>query len=253
MRHINGNNRENIVLIPNDFIGESDDVYFIDKFIEYLVLSNPSKYNRKTKSLGRLSFNNKIYLKLYLYSYLNGIRGSRSIERECRRNIELIWLLENLQPNYWSINNYRKTHKEEIESMTFEFRKFLKNFEYIKNDLIAYDGSKIKADAGSKNIYSIKKLEKKIDKIKETIQNYIEKSNELDEHDKLLEEYQKDKESYKKKYLELEDENIELKTKVVELLEKEEILNSYKDIIETHIKKKPKKRIRRKFPVKKRL
>ena len=67
MRHIDGTDRLEIVLKPNDLVDESSEIYFIDKFIEYLVLDNPSKYNRKTKSLGRLSFNNKIYLKLYLY------------------------------------------------------------------------------------------------------------------------------------------------------------------------------------------
>ncbi len=232
-------------------VAESSEIYFIDKFIEFLILSNPDKYNRETKSVGRISFDNKIYLKIYLYSYLNGIRGSRSIEKECKRNIELIWLLENLQPNYWSINNYRKNHKEEIKSMTLEFRKYLKEFEYITDELIAYDGSKIKADA-NKRSYSLKKLENKLSKIKETITAYINNSDNIDSYEELLLEYENDKESFELKYSELEGENLELKERISFLMTKEERLNTDRKVIETYIKKKDqKKRGRRKFPVKK--
>lgn len=250
MRHIKGIKRPDIILQVDNMVNENSEIYFIDKFIEFLILNDPDRYNRKTKSIGRISFDNKVYLKIYLYSYLNGIRGSRSIEKECKRNIELIWLLENLQPNYWSINNYRKNHKEEIKSMTLEFRKYLKEFEYITDELIAYDGSKIKADA-DKRSYSLKKLENKLSKIKETITVYIDNSENIDNYEELLLEFQNDKKSFEFKYSKLEGENLELKERISFLMEKEERLNTDKKVIETYIKKKDQKRAcRRKFPVK---
>jgi len=249
MRHIEGTNREDLIIEVDKLVSDNSEVYFIDKFIELLILKEPDKYNRKTQKLGRISFNNKIYLKIYLYSYLNGIRGSRSIEKECNRNIELIWLLENLKPNYWSINNYRKNYKEEIKGMTLEFRKFLKEFEYITGDLIAYDGSKIKAN-GNKNSYSLKKLENKLSKIREDIESYIESNNEIDSYEDLLLNYENSKEGYRLRNLELEDENLELKEKVAFLLSSKDKLENHKEVIERHIKKKDQKKKRRKFPVK---
>jgi len=257
MREIKGISRDKININLETRIDKGSEVYFIDKFVEGLVSKYPSKYNREEKITGRLAFSNKVYLKIYLYSYLNGIRGSRSIEKECQRNLELIWLLEDLHPSYWSINNFRGKNKEKIKEMTIEFRKFLKEYEYIDDGLTAYDGSKIKADA-DKSSYSINYLRKKISQIDSSINEYIKSSDEIDSLEELVEEYENNKVLLETKFDDLENENLSLKRKLLHLKEKRDKLSSHQEIIESEIKKKgfiqekkkKKGKKRKSFPVK---
>jgi len=257
MREIKGISRDNINIDLERRIDKNSEVYFIDKFVESLVSKYPNKYNREEKVTGRFAFSNKIYLKVYLYSYLNGIRGSRSIEKECQRNLELIWLLEDLHPSYWSINNFRSKNKDKIKEMTIEFRKFLKEFKYIDDGLTAYDGSKIKADA-DKNSYSVDYLKKKISQIDTSMDEYIKSSDEIDSLEELVKEYESNKVLLETKFDDLESENLSLKRKLLHLKEKRDKLSNHQKIIESEIKKKEfvpkmkkqKGKGRRSFPVK---
>jgi transposase len=91
-----------------DTISLDNQVKFIDAFVEYIDLS---KFDFAVKTLnteGRPSFNSKVFLKMYLYGYLNAIRSDRDLEKECFRNIELLWLLEDIRPNYHSNADFRK-------------------------------------------------------------------------------------------------------------------------------------------------
>lgn len=225
-RHINGNFRNDIRINLIDRIEDDSIIYLIDAFIDALIQSSPEVYKRKTLSCGRKSFDNKIYLKLYLYSYLNGYTSSRKISRECKYNLELIWLLEDLHPNYWSINNYRNKNKDLIHKMTIEFRKFLKSNVYIDDEYTAYDGSKFKANGDKAvSIESLDKRLKKYDKYKLDIISYL---TNLDDEDLKDEEKEKNK-------LTLEDE-----LKVIEKQEKKLIKQKEKLVFE--ILKKNKKK-----------
>ena len=107
-----------------------------------------------------------MFLKLYLYGYLNGIRSSRKLEKECFRNIEVQWLLEDIRPNYHSIADFRKDNPKALKQLFKLFVSFLKDAELIAGEIIAIDGTKSRAHNGKKSNFN----QKKIDKHKEYIE-----------------------------------------------------------------------------------
>ena len=121
-------------------------------------------------------------LKLYLYGYLNKIRSSRKLEKECCRNIELQWLLQNLQPNYHTIADFRKVHAVPLQSMFKLYVQFLSDAGLLGKTTIGIDGSKFKAVNSKKNNYNQKKIDKHRQFIEDKTAKYLQ---ELDELDKL--------------------------------------------------------------------
>ncbi len=91
-----------------EHISPDNSVRFIDAFVDKLELNKLGFAAQTIKTEGRPAFEQSAFLKLYLYGYLNGLRSSRKLERECVRNIELHWLLCGQQPNYHSIADFRK-------------------------------------------------------------------------------------------------------------------------------------------------
>ena len=148
MHYIQGTNRAEIKLFPEveNWVSKNNPVRLIDLIIEKTVISNPDEFIWKGRSgTGRKSYSPATMLKLFLYGYLNRIASSRRLEAETYRNLELMWLLGDLQPDHWTINEYRKDNKEQIRFVTISFRKFLKAEGYIDGKEVATDGSKFKA------------------------------------------------------------------------------------------------------------
>ena len=109
MQHITGISRQQIRFsILEDTISPDNQVRFIDNFVEFNDLSKLNFAVKSLKTEGRPSFNRKVFLKMYLYGYLNGVRSGGDLEKECFRNIEMQSLLEDNHPNYHSINDFRK-------------------------------------------------------------------------------------------------------------------------------------------------
>ncbi len=148
-------------------------VRFIEAFVEQLDLKQLG-YNFNTlKTEGRPPFHPKVFLKLYLYGYLNGIRSSRRLEKECKRNIELHWLLAQLAPNYHSIADFRKVNGKALRNTFKLFVLFLKEAELIGGNTIAIDGTKVRAHNSKKNNYNPKKLERHLNYIEEKANEYL--------------------------------------------------------------------------------
>ncbi len=128
-----------------------------DLFTLCVYLFNSSGFrNTIHKSEGRPPYAPSILLKLYLYSYLNKIRSSRKIEKESIRNTELQWLLQNLQPNYHTIADFRKAHVQHLQSMFRLYVQFISDAGLIGKRTIGIDGSKFKAVNSRKNNYNQK-------------------------------------------------------------------------------------------------
>ncbi len=96
-----------------DKITPDNPVRFIDAFVNHIDLNIVGFKSKVLNTEGRPSFQTEVFLKLYLYGYLNGVRSSRTLEKECFRNIEVQWLLEDMRPNYHSIADFRK-HKLDV-------------------------------------------------------------------------------------------------------------------------------------------
>jgi transposase len=128
MQFITGINRQQVIIQSlDDYISKENPIRFIDAFVEKLDLQQLQFQVAVLNKEGRPAYESKLFLKIYLYGYLNGIRSSRRFEKECSRNIELQWLTHNLQPNYHSIADFRKNIPTALRYVFKLFVLFLKD------------------------------------------------------------------------------------------------------------------------------
>src|SRR5690606_33250045 len=163
-----------------DSISADNEVRFINAFVDKLDLQQlgvQSLTSTEKKKDGRAAFSDVLFLKLYLYANLNGIRSSRKLQREAIRNIELQWLLQGLHPNYHSIADFRKINAQALQNLFKLFVFFLKDAGLIGGKVIAVDGTKIRGNNSKKNNYNSKKIQRHLD--------YIERKSKA-----LLEEFE---------------------------------------------------------------
>lgn len=189
MHYIEPTDRSEIKLFTEVevWVSKNNPVRLLDLIVEKVVCSNPDKFIWKGNSItGRKSYSPVTMLKLFLYGYLNGIASSRKLEAETYRNIELMWLLGELRPDHWTISNYRKNNKKQIRFVTIEFRRFLKAEGYIDGKEVATDGSKFKAYA-SREMLSLKKIDRRLGKINEALERYLEEFKKADIIDQATE------------------------------------------------------------------
>src|SRR6516165_4897143 len=112
MAHIAGFERDQLLLFPeavDDYVGSHNPVRFIDAFVGGLDLTAAGFLGVEAKATGRPGYAPDDLLKLYIYGYLNRVRSSRRLEAECHRNIEVIWLLRTLKPDFKTIADFRNT------------------------------------------------------------------------------------------------------------------------------------------------
>jgi transposase/CheY-like chemotaxis protein len=113
MSHIIGHDRSQTLLLPeslDEYVGAENPVRFIDAFIDGLDLTAAGFIRETPKGTGRPGYAPKDLLKLYVYGYLNRVRSSRRLEAESHRNIEVIWLLRHLKPDFKTIADFRRVN-----------------------------------------------------------------------------------------------------------------------------------------------
>ena len=175
MNYIKGYNRNQAVLIPetiDQLIDENNPVRFIDVFVESL---NEVEFGFKDIRLnknGRPPFHPKDLLKLYIYGYLNKIRSSRGLEKETKRNLELMWLIKGLVPDHNTIANFRKDNPDAIKKVFRATVNIAKNLDLIGGILIAGDGTKMRAQNSKKNNYNQKKIDRHLAYIETKLAEY---------------------------------------------------------------------------------
>ena len=126
MQFIQGSNRHQTYFATlEDQVSADNPVRLIDAFIDKLDLQKLGFISTEHKSEGRPPYAPGVLLKLYLYGYLNKIRSSRKLEKECSRNRELEWLLQGLEPNYHTIADFRKRHAKPLQNMFKLYVQFL--------------------------------------------------------------------------------------------------------------------------------
>jgi transposase len=120
MGYIQGDGRNQATLFPvilDELVPADHVCRVIDAFVEMLVMSELGFERAQAAETGRPGYDPRDLLKLYLYGYLNQIRSSRRLEAECRRNVELMWLLGRLYPDYKSIAEFRRMHRDAMPGM----------------------------------------------------------------------------------------------------------------------------------------
>jgi transposase len=184
MQFIQGQQRQQTYFATlEDQVASDNPARLIDAFIDKLDLRQLGFGKTIPNSEGRPAFAPQVLLKLYLYGYLNKIRSSRKLERECSRNVELQWLLQNLQPNYHTIADFRKLHAQPLQSLFRLYVHFLSEAGLLGKTTIAVDGSKFKAVNSKKNNYNQKKIDKHQQFIKDKAEKYLQELDELDKQE----------------------------------------------------------------------
>jgi len=174
-----GLNRNQQLLFPpsiDDYIDENNSARAIDAYVELLDLtklqfSNTRKSNRAD---GQKAYSPKLMLKIYIYGYLNKIRSSRMLERECRRNLELIWLTQDLKPSYHTIADFRKNNPKALKQVFKEFVLLCKNIDLIGDGLKAVDGAFLRANASKNQLIMKKSIDRDILKVQQDIERYLQ-------------------------------------------------------------------------------
>ena len=148
MMYITGHDRSQLLLLPeavDDYVGSDNPVRFIDAFVDGLDLAAASFSRVEPKVTGRPAYAPADLLKLYIYGYLNRVRSSRRLEAETHRNIEVIWLLRHLKPDFKTIADFRRDNRNAFRQVFREFVLLCRQLDLFGRELLAVDGTRIKA------------------------------------------------------------------------------------------------------------
>jgi transposase len=183
MKFIQGQDRTQINLFPvslDQTIDSENEVRIIDLFVDSLSIKD---YGFRTDFIenGRPAYHPCDLLKLFIYGYLNKVRSSRDLEKECRRNIEVMWLLKCLWPDHNTISNFRRDNPKAIKKVFRATVQIAKHFDLIGGKLIAGDSTKLRAQNSKKNNFNQAKIDRHIAYIDNKLEEYTRALAENDE------------------------------------------------------------------------
>jgi transposase len=183
MSYQRGPDRSQVQLLPpclEDYVPADSPVRFIDAFVEGLDLKELGFQRAEPADTGRPGYDPADLLKLYLYGYLNRIRSSRRLEAESRRNLELMWLLRTIHPDFKTIADFRKDNRDCFKSVFKQFNLLCRKLDLFGAELVAIDGSKFKAASNPSRCYTAEQLQELIQKIEERIEAYLQQLDQSD-------------------------------------------------------------------------
>ncbi len=168
MGYIRGEGRSQGTLFPvvlDDLVPADHVCRVIDAFVDRLEMEQLGFVRAEAAETGRPGYDPRDLLKLYLYGYLHQMRSSRRLEAECRRNVELMWLLGRLYPDHKSIAEFRRTHREAVTAAGAELVQFARSVGLIRGEWIAIDGSKFRAASSVRSVLDREALQRYLDQM----------------------------------------------------------------------------------------
>ncbi len=150
-------------LIPDDHVCR-----VIDAFVDRLDMADLGFERAEAADTGRPGYDPRDLLKLYLYGYLQQIRSSRRLESECRRNIELMWLLGRLAPDHKTIAEFRRLHRDGVTAAGAELVRLARSVGLVKGEWIAIDGSKFQAVSSARGVREREALERYLEQLEQS-------------------------------------------------------------------------------------
>lgn len=190
MRYIQNISREQTRLLPysvEEMVEETNPVRVIHVYVDSLPMETLGFERAEPAQTGRPAYDPRDLLKLYIYGYLNRIRSSRKLMTECRRNVELFYLLNMLRPDFRTIADFRKRNRKALKEVFRDFVKACAELKLLGKETVAIDGTKIRASNSKKKSYTPEILEKKIEYLEEQergIEEYLEKMDRADQEEK---------------------------------------------------------------------
>jgi transposase len=185
-RFIEGADRDQSTLLPeclDDWVGESNPVRVVDAFVEALDLDGMGFEDIEPSATGRPGYHPAVLLKLYIYGYLNRIQSSRRLEREARRNLEVIWLLQRLSPDDKTIADFRRDNGRGIKQVCAKFVELCRRMGLLTKASVAIDGSKFKAVNTRDKNFTKGKVERRRQQLEESVSRYLAQLDTADLHE----------------------------------------------------------------------
>src|SRR5229473_5194155 len=186
MDYIRGVTRNQVILFPEtveDYITEDNPVRFIDAFAAGLNLNELGFTHATPAETGRPAYDPGDLLRLYLYGYLNRVRSSRMLERETKVNLEVMWLLGKLSPDFKTVADFRRDNLGAIKQVCREFTLLCRKLRLFGGELVAIDGSKFKAVNNRRRNFNEARLSKAINAIEEKVGAYLRSLDQADAAD----------------------------------------------------------------------
>lgn len=185
MNCIEGSDRHQTHLLPatlEDYIGADNPVRFIDAFVAVLDLrAEGFRFPKENPAgRGRPAYAPADLLKLYLYGYSHQLRSSRRLEAECHRNLEVLWLLRELKPDFKTIADFRKDNAAAFKAVAREFTRLCRQLDLFGGQLLAIDGTKLKAVNARDQNWSRAKLDKQLAQIETRLDEYLQALDQAD-------------------------------------------------------------------------
>lgn len=183
MPYVKSDDRYQIKMNSLDMmVDEESMARIIDAFVDSLDLEELGfKFSSPTPE-GRPPYPPQALLKLYLYGYRNRIRSSRRLQEACHVNIEVKWLMSNLEPDFRTISNFRKDHHQILKNVFLDFNK---RFADLMNGFVSVDGTKINAWNSKDNNFTLSKLDDRISWLKGHIEEYLRQMEQIDNEEVL--------------------------------------------------------------------
>ena len=172
---IEGESRGQTTLLPeslDDYVAEENPVRVIDVFVDGLDLFHLG-FKTTPAATGRPAYHPATMLKLYIYGYLNRVQSSRRLEREAGRNVELMWLLERLAPDFKTVADFRKDNSKAIQSVCREFVLLCRKLDLFTEAFVAIDGSKFRAVNNRNRNFTGNKIKQRIKQIDDSIKRFL--------------------------------------------------------------------------------
>jgi transposase len=225
--HVKGFSRHQVVLLPDrvdDYVDEENPVRFIDAFVDHLNLGELGFRHAEPEDTGRPPYDPRDLLKLHIYGYLNQVRSSRRMEKECKRNVEAMWLMGRLTPDHKTIADFRKDNAGCIKAVFREFIIICDSLGLFGAEIIGVDGSKFRAVNSMQRHYTEEKIKEALNRVEKRVTGYLET---LDANDRVEDEEQRrsgDSMSLREKIGKLEErrrELLEIRGRIRETGEKE--------------------------------
>ena len=195
MGFVTGRSRDQGSLFPvvlDDLVPQEHLVRVIDAFVSRLDLVGLGFGKAEPAATGRPPYDPGDLLKLYLYGYLNQVRSSRRLERECGRNVELMWLLNRLAPDHKTIAEFRRGNALAFKAVCRAFVRFCAEAQLIGGQWVAIDGSKFQAVASKRSVVTAAKLDEQLKSIDRQVQGYLETLEAADQAEAGTEEPNKE-------------------------------------------------------------
>jgi transposase len=180
---IEGADRAQTTLLPeclDDWVDESNPVRFIDAFVDGLDLKEMGFESVDPAATGRPGYHPSVPLKLYVYGYLNRVHSSRRLEREAQRNLEVMWLLGRLAPDFKTIADFRKDNGPAIKKVCARFIEVCRKLDLLKTASVAIDGSKFKAVNNRDKNFTKAKVERRRKQLEESVSRYLSQLDTAD-------------------------------------------------------------------------